>query len=298
MSARLVPLDSRHALASPELEPYVRLRDRDLAGRTDGLFVAEGEVVVRVLASSRQTRFRVRSLLVEQRRVETLRDVLEGLGDHVAAYVVAQDVMNDVVGFAIHRGILALGERGTPLGAESLLAGRGNGDGRGSDGGSRAGTALAIGLCGLANHDNVGSVFRNAAAFGARGVLLDAATCDPLYRKSIRVSVGGALVVPFARCASEKEMLDTIERAGWEALSLSARGEELLDRVVATPPARGGSPGGGRVLLMGTEGEGLPDHVLARTRRVRIDMTPALDSLNVAVASGIALYEATRTRAG
>ena len=289
MSARLVPLDSRHALASTELEPYVRLRDRDLAGRTDGLFVAEGEVVVRVLAASRQTRFRVRSLLVEQRRVETLHDVLLGLGDDVPVYVVAQDVMNDVVGFAIHRGILALGERGTPLGADSLLASNG-----GSSGGARA--ALAIGLVGLTNHDNVGSVFRNAAAFGARGVLLDAATCDPLYRKSIRVSVGGALVVPFARCGSEEEMLDTIERAGWEALSLSARGEELLDRVVATPPSHGGSPGGGRVLLMGTEGEGLSDHVLARTRRVRIDMTPALDSLNVAVASGIALYEATRAR--
>jgi tRNA G18 (ribose-2'-O)-methylase SpoU len=274
--ARLVPLDSRDALASAELEPYVRLRDRDLAGRTDGLFVAEGEVVVRVLASARQARFRVRSLLVEQRRVETLRDVLGGLGDDVPAYVVAQDVMNDVVGFAIHRGILALGERGAPIAPDSLLAG--------------SGAALAIGLVGLTNHDNVGSVFRNAAAFGARGVLLDTATCDPLYRKSIRVSVGGALVVPFARCESADAMLDTIEAAGWEALSLSARGEELLDAVVREPAARG------RVLLMGTEGEGLPAHVLARTRRVRIDMTPALDSLNVAVASGIALYEATRRR--
>ncbi|MDB5216121.1 MAG: ribosomal methyltransferase [Myxococcaceae bacterium] len=276
MVARLVPLDSRDALASAELEPYVRLRDRDLAGRTDGLFVAEGEVVVRVLASARQARFRVRSLLVEQRRVETLRDVLGGLGDDVPAYVVAQDVMNDVVGFAIHRGILALGERGAPIAPDSLLAG--------------SGAALAIGLVGLTNHDNVGSVFRNAAAFGARGVLLDTATCDPLYRKSIRVSVGGALVVPFARCESADAMLDTIEAAGWEALSLSARGEELLDAVVREPAARG------RVLLMGTEGEGLPAHVLARTRRVRIDMTPALDSLNVAVASGIALYEATRRR--
>ena len=292
MTARLVPLDSQNALASAELEPYVRLRDRDLAGRTDGLFVAEGEVVVRVLASARQTRFRVRSLLVEQRRVETLRDVLDGLGDDVPAYVVAQDVMNDVVGFAIHRGILALGERGAPLAPESLLAGAATGTGTGTGGGA----ALAIGLVGLTNHDNVGSVFRNAAAFGARGVLLDAATCDPLYRKSIRVSVGGALVVPFARCKSEEEMLDTIEHAGWEALSLSARGEEMLDHVVAAPPVRRGSSDGGRVLLMGTEGAGLPAHVLARTRRVRIDMTPALDSLNVAVASGIALYEATRRR--
>lgn len=282
MVARLVPLDSQHALASAELEPYVRLRDRDLAGRSDGLFVAEGEVVVRVLASVRQRRFRVRSLLVEQRRVEALRDVIDGLADEVPAYVVAQDVMSEVVGFAIHRGILALGERGAPLTAESLL-------GSSAIHGASA-ALLAIGLVGLTNHDNVGSVFRNAAAFGARGVLLDSATCDPLYRKSIRVSVGGALVVPFARCDSADTMLDTIEAAGWETLSLTARGEELLDAVVADPAPRG------RVLLMGTEGDGLPAGILARTRRVRIDMTPALDSLNVAVASGIALYEATRRR--
>ena len=282
MVARLVPLDSQHALASAELEPYVRLRDRDLAGRSDGLFVAEGEVVVRVLASARQRRFRVRSLLVEQRRVEALRDVIDCLADEVPAYVVAQDVMNEVVGFAIHRGILALGERGAPLTAESLL-------GSSAIHGASA-ALLAIGLVGLTNHDNVGSVFRNAAAFGARGVLLDSATCDPLYRKSIRVSVGGALVVPFARCDSADTMLDTIEAAGWETLSLTARGEELLDAVVADPAPRG------RVLLMGTEGDGLPAGILARTRRVRIDMTPALDSLNVAVASGIALYEATRRR--
>lgn len=282
MVARLVPLDSQHALASAELEPYVRLRDRDLAGRSDGLFVAEGEVVVRVLASVRQRRFRVRSLLVEQRRVEALRDVIDCLADEVPAYVVAQDVMSEVVGFAIHRGILALGERGAPLTAESLL-------GSSAIHGASA-ALLAIGLVGLTNHDNVGSVFRNAAAFGARGVLLDSATCDPLYRKSIRVSVGGALVVPFARCDSADTMLDTIEAAGWETLSLTARGEELLDAVVADPAPRG------RVLLMGTEGDGLPAGILARTRRVRIDMTPALDSLNVAVASGIALYEATRRR--
>ena len=112
------------------MEPYVRLRDRDLA-RTDGSFVAEGEVVVRVLASPRQTRFRVRSLLVEQRRVEALSDVIAALADDVVAYVVPQNVMDAVVGFAIHRGILALGERGAPLDAAALLAAPG-GIGRGA----------------------------------------------------------------------------------------------------------------------------------------------------------------------
>ncbi len=259
----------------------MRLRDRDLA-RGDGLFVAEGEVVVRVLASPRQSRFRVRSLLVERRRVEAIADVLAELDDGVVAYVVSQDVMDAVVGFPIHRGILALGERGAPLQPWALLASAGALGGR---------AQLAIGLVGLTNHDNVGSVFRNAAAFGARGVLLDHATCDPLYRKSIRVSVGGALVVPFARCSSAEEMLDAIAAAGWETLALTGRGDERLDAVASEPPR-----GPGRVLLLGTEGEGLPDAILARARNVRIDMTPTLDSLNVAVASGIALYEATRAR--
>jgi len=274
VTARLVPIASAE---DARLDPYVRLRDRDLA-RTDGSFVAEGEVVVRVLASARQTGFRVRSLLVEQRRVEPLADVVAALGDDVEMFVVPQAVMDGVVGFAIHRGILALGDRGAPHTAAALLA-------------AESGAAIAVGLVGLTNHDNVGSVFRNAAAFGARAVLLDPATCDPLYRKAIRVSVGAALVTPFARCASGEAMLDTIEAAGWEALALSGRGDETLEEAVRTPAARG------RVLLLGTEGDGLPPDILARTRRVRIDMTPTLDSLNVAVASGIALYEATRRRA-
>ncbi|MDB4945347.1 MAG: ribosomal methyltransferase [Labilithrix sp.] len=276
MTATLVPIASA---SDPALDPYLRLRDRDLA-RNDGLFVAEGEVVVRVLGEPRQTQFRVRSLLLERRRVEALGDVLSGLPEDVLVYVVPQEVMDAVVGFPIHRGVLALAERGTPREAASLL-----------EDPHPHRRPLVVGLVGLTNHDNVGSIFRNAAAFGARGVLLDPATCDPLYRKAIRVSVGGALVVPFARCSSAHAMLDAIEAAGWEALALSARGDERLDEVVSVSRAPAG-----RVLLMGTEGDGLPEDVMARARRVRIDMTPALDSLNVSVASGIALYEATRPR--
>lgn len=286
MPARLVQLATGDA---PELRPYVGLRDRDLArsdvtrGRSDGLFVAEGEVVVRVLASRRHSRLRVRSLLVERRRVEALGDVIDALGEDVTVYVVSQEVMDGVVGFAIHRGILAVGERGQPLSPAALL-------GSGTVSVDARRPKMAVGLVGLTNHDNVGSVFRNAAAFGACGVLLDDATCDPLYRKSIRVSVGGALVVPFARCASAAAMLEMIAASGWEALSLTGRGEETLDVVARDDSARPR----GRVLLLGTEGDGLPEHILERTRRVRIDMTPTLDSLNVAVASGIALHECMR----
>jgi tRNA G18 (ribose-2'-O)-methylase SpoU len=259
----------------PALDPYLRIRERDLVGR-DGQFVAEGEVVVRVLAF--ESPYAIRSLLLEERRVEAMRDVVDHVSADVSAFVVPQKVMDAVVGFHIHRGVLALGDRGDALHPETLLA----------DATAASGPALVVGLVGLTNHDNVGGIFRNAAAFGARGVLLDERTCDPLYRKAIRVSVGGALVVPFARCESPGVMLDVLERAGYEILALTPRGDVTID---ALPPNER------RALLLGTEGEGLPEDVLARARPVRIDMAPGLDSLNVAVASGIALHEATKRRA-
>jgi tRNA G18 (ribose-2'-O)-methylase SpoU len=262
MTATLIPIEQAD---DPALEPYTAVRERDLAGR-EGLFVAEGEVVLRVLAL--RSRRRIRSLLLERRRVQPLMDVLEALPPSVAAFVVPQAVMDGVVGFSIHRGVLALGERGEEI-APSALA---------------RGAELLVGLVGLTNHDNVGSVFRNAAAFGASGLLLDASSCDPLYRKAIRVSAGAALVVPFARCASAEAMLDVLAAANVEAIALTPRADETID---ALPPAP-------RALLLGTEGPGLPAHVVARARAVRIDMAPGLDSLNVAVASGIALHEARR----
>jgi len=251
----------------PALQPYTAMRERDLVGR-EGLFIAEGEVVLRVLAS--RSTMTIRSLLLEERRLETVADVIAGLPDTVPAYVVPQHVMDGVVGFSIHRGILALGERGAPIAPADLVRG----------------ASVIVGLVGLTNHDNVGSIFRNAAAFGADGVLLDPESCDPLYRKAIRVSAGAALVVPFARSKSVDEMFEVLAAAHIEPIALTPRGEETID---ALPPAP-------RALLLGTEGPGLPEDVLARTRRVRIDMAPGLDSLNVAVASGIALHEATRAR--
>ncbi|HVH43807.1 MAG TPA: RNA methyltransferase [Labilithrix sp.] len=262
MPARIVHVDSAD---HPALQPYTAMRERDLVGR-EGLFVAEGEVVLRVLAS--RSKLKIRSLLLERRRVDAVGDVLAKLPDDVSAYVVPQSVMDGVVGFSIHRGVLALGERGAPL-IPSALA---------------LGASVIVGLIGLTNHDNVGSIFRNAAAFGADGVLLDAESCDPLYRKAIRVSAGAALVVPFARCENADALLDTLAAAKIEPIALTPRGEETIDSL---PPAP-------RALLLGTEGPGLPESVLRRTRRVRIDMAPGLDSLNVAVASGIALHEATR----
>jgi tRNA G18 (ribose-2'-O)-methylase SpoU len=263
LTSRIVPIDSAD---DPAIAAYTRVRERDLVGR-EGLFVAEGEVVVRVLAS--RSRFAVRSLLLERRRVQGMRDVIERLDDRVPVYVAPQDVMDAIVGFPIHRGVLALGERGLDLHADEVLRREG----------------MLVALVALTNHDNVGGVFRNAAAFGAGAVLLDRATCDPLYRKAIRVSAGAALVVPFARCGDALDLVERLERDGREVLALTPQGEVTLDEVAREPVTTSTR----RAIVLGTEGAGLPPEVLARARRVRIAMAPGWDSLNVAVASGVAL---------
>jgi tRNA G18 (ribose-2'-O)-methylase SpoU len=255
------------------LEPFTSVRERDVVGR-QGLFLAEGEVVVRVLRGP-QSRFRTRALLLEERRVDALADVLP---TDVPVYVVPQPVMDEVVGFPIHRGVLALGERGAPLEPEALLGPS-----------SRADVFVAV--VGLTNHDNVGGIFRNAAAFGAGGVLLDDTTCDPLYRKAIRVSAGAALTVPFARAGSADALIDRLEAAGVEPIALTPRGEETIEEALRAP-GPSATHRRRRALVFGTEGPGLPDRVLARTRRVRIDMASGWDSLNVAVAAGVALHAA------
>ena len=227
MPARIVHVTDA---GDASLQPYLQIRERDLVGN-DEAFVAEGEVVVRVLAA--RSLYRMRSLLLESRRVDAMRDVIEAAADDVDAIVVPQSVMDAVVGFHIHRGILALGERGDAMHPETLLR----------EATAAPGPAVIIGLVGLTNHDNVGGIFRNAAAFGARGVLLDGATCSPLYRKAIRVSVGAALVVPFARCESEDAMLDVIARASYDAVALTPRGETAIDALPVSER---------RVILLGT----------------------------------------------
>jgi tRNA G18 (ribose-2'-O)-methylase SpoU len=249
----------------PRVEPYRAVRERDLVGR-QGLFVAEGEVVLRMLLAQR--RHKPASLLLAEKRVAKLAPLLEGLRDHVPIYVAAQTVMDELVGFPIHRGILALARRAEPLDASQLLAGL-------------APPALALGLVGISNHDNMGGLFRNAAAFGAGAVVLDAASCDPLYRKAIRVSVGAAVTTPFARLAQRQGMVDLFRAHGFEPLAFTPRGETTLAELPRIDRA---------AVIVGAEGPGLPDEVLDRCRRVSIPMASGVDSLNVAVAAALALH--------
>ncbi|WP_332766716.1 TrmH family RNA methyltransferase [Phenylobacterium sp.] len=241
------------------------MRERDLVGR-QGLFVAEGEVVLRVLARSRL--HRPVSLLIAEKRVAGLSEILAAIADDVPVYAAGQAVMDAVVGFPIHRGILALGTRVAEPDPAVLLAGLPE-------------RALVLVLSAIANHDNMGGLFRNAAAFGADAVLLDADCCDPLYRKAIRVSVGAALTTPFARLAPGADLLGLLEGQGFEAVALSPRGATTLAQLSRPPRA---------AVVLGAEGAGLSEPLLARARTVRIPMADGFDSLNVAVTAGVVLH--------
>ena len=247
----------------PRLAPYRAMRERDLVGR-QGRFIVEGEVTLRLLFSA-GARFRAESVLLAPERWPGLAPILE---DGPPVYLAGKAVMSAVTGFPIHRGVLAVGLRGADPEPDALIP-------------PAPAPALVLGLVGLTNHDNVGGLFRNAAAFGADAVLLDAGACDPLYRKAIRVSAGAALTVPFARTTSGTALLDLAGRHGLAPLALTPGGGEALETL--EPPRRA-------LLLLGTEGPGLPSALMERARRVRIAMAPGFDSLNVATAGAIALH--------
>jgi tRNA G18 (ribose-2'-O)-methylase SpoU len=250
----------------PRIAPFRNVRERDAVGR-EGRFIAEGKVVLSVLFEAR--RFEVESALILDSRLEGMHETLAKAPRGMPVYVAEPSVMDRIAGFHIHRGILAAGLKRVAEPVESLLA-------------NLPERALVVVLVGIANHDNVGAIFRNAAAFGADAVLLDATSCDPLYRKAIRVSVGAALKVPYTVAQNAEDMLAALDGAGFTAYALSPAGKASV-RNAERP---------GRVaLIVGSEGSGLPDTIMERARTMRIPMAPGLDSLNVATAAAIALHE-------
>jgi len=249
--------------ADPRIAAFRDIKERDLVGR-QGRFIAEGQVVLNVLVASEE--FRPVAILIAQKRIEALAPLLSQATSDTPVYAAGQGVLDAIAGFPLHRGVLALAERRTHRSASELIA-------------ALPDEAVVVALFGIANHDNMGGIFRNAAAFGANAVLLDDACCDPLYRKAIRVSVGGALKVPFARFDGA-DPIAMLRDAGFEVVALSPAGGATLasyrrGRRVAT--------------LFGAEGPGLSEDLLAQARTVRIPMAGGFDSLNVATTSGIVL---------
>ena len=267
------------------LADYRGIPDPELA-RSRGVFVAEGRLVVRRLLESR---FATRSVMVTPAALDALTGDLEAQ-PRLPVFVVPQAAMNHVAGFNIHRGCLAIGERPVPTPWEDVARSatrRGGPSGPPAPSGSPS-TLVALERVGDA--DNIGATFRAAAAFGAGGVLLDSGCADPLYRKAIRTSMGAALRVPFAADVPWLDALAGLRRDGWTVVGLTP--------AAAAPPAREvfARAGSDRVVLvLGHEGDGIsPGTAAACTQLARIPMTTDVDSLNVAMAAGIALYECQR----
>jgi tRNA G18 (ribose-2'-O)-methylase SpoU len=253
----------------PRVAEYRGMLDADLV-RARGLFVAEGRLIVRRVIED--ARFRVRSVLVNDAAARDLAPVFAALASSTPVLVGDPATLHAIAGYDVHRGCLALVERPPARAVADVLAAR----------------SLVI-LEGVANPDNIGGVFRNAAAFGAGGVLLSPACGDPLYRKAIRTSMGAVLRVPYARVSEEDgwpAVLNDVRAAGFTIVALTPRepSESIEAFAARTPPSR-------VALVLGTEGEGLTPAVEAAADvRVRIPIGPDVDSLNLSVAAGIALH--------
>ena len=248
----------------PRLDPYRRVADPAWL-RARAMFVAEGRLVVaRVIALRR---YDILSVAVNGAAHDALAGTLAALDRDV--YVCGDRTLSGITGVDFHRGCLALVRRPGPTPPDSL---------------SHA--ARLVALEGVGNPDNMGGLFRTAAAFGAGGILLDRTCGDPFYRKAIRTSMGATLRLPFARLNDWRADLQGFRARGFRIVALTPHPDALpLDTYVHdahTCPRM--------ILLLGSEGAGLQPGTLARAdARVRIPIDPSMDSLNVVVAAGIAL---------
>ena len=285
------PLVSVDDADDPRLHFYRDLNDPAGRLRRDmeqSVFVVEGRLAVdRLLTSS----YSVRSLLIDVHQLTAASDLVSATRAAGApVFVASRAVVADTVGFALHRGIVAVANRPSPADPGRVLT-------------TAARTAAPTGtprlvavLEGLNDHENIGALFRNAAAFGVAGVLLDPTCADPLYRRSVRVSVGHVLHIPFARVTSWPDGLHQLRAAGFVVAALAPRAA-AADRVSTTSLVELASqisgPGQpvGVALLLGAEGPGLSAAALAACdMTVSIPMADGVDSLNVATAAAVAFF--------
>jgi tRNA G18 (ribose-2'-O)-methylase SpoU len=248
---------------------YRALTDVELRTRWEppnGLFIAEGELVVQRAVKAG---YRLRSVLIDEKRVEQLA----GLPDDAPLYTAPPAVLESITGFHVHRGVLASFHRRPLPALEELL---------------RSAKRLAV-LEGLNSHTNLGALFRSAAALGIDAVVLSPTCADPLYRRSVRVSMGEVLAIPYAKAEPWPAALATVREAGFTLMAMTPADDAVpLQQLSAGQRER-------PALLLGAEGPGLTRQALAASElRVSIPMHHEVDSLNVATAAAIAFWELSR----
>ncbi|WP_433463480.1 TrmH family RNA methyltransferase [Spirillospora sp. CA-128828] len=265
--ASLIPVSDP---ADPRLADFVRLRDVNLRKSLEaehGLFVAEGEKVIRRAVGAGHP---VRSLLMAPRWADPLADLLDGLA--APAYIADDATMESLTGFQVHRGALASLERLPLPPLEAVLAG----------------ARRILVLEDLVDHANVGSIYRCAAALGIDAIILSPRCADPLYRRSVKVSMGAVFAIPYMRMANWHDGLGKVRAAGFTLLALTP------DQTAT--PIDTASTGDRVALMLGSEGDGLSSHWLDEADEpVCIPMSPdamsaGVDSLNVTAAAAIACH--------
>jgi tRNA G18 (ribose-2'-O)-methylase SpoU len=252
--------------ADPRLDDFRNLVDADVRPDRRGIVIAEGVAVAQRLIASA---YAVRAVVGVSARVEALRPELERLAAPV--YVVDKWVLSEAVGFRVTRGMLASAARPAAASLDDVLTG----------------ARRIVVLEGLNDFENLGSLFRNAAAFGVDAVLLDARCADPLYRRSVRVSMGHVLRVPFAVAergpadGGAPGLLGELARRGFATIALTPAADAVDLRDVEAPERW--------AVVLGAEGPGLTEATQrAASLRARIPMAAGVDSLNVATAGAVA----------
>jgi tRNA G18 (ribose-2'-O)-methylase SpoU len=255
--------------SDPRLADYVSLRDASLRSHLEsdqGLFIAEGAKVIRRAVDAG---YRPRSFLLAERWLEGLHDVLTRW-PAAPVYIVTEDLAEQVTGFHVHRGALASLHREQRHSVEELLA-----------------QQRLVVLEDIVDHTNVGAILRNAAGLGWDGALLSPRAADPLYRRSIKVSMGAVFSLPWARLVDWRSAPQLLGGAGFLTVALSLAPDAVeLSQLAATI-----TPQSRIALLLGTEGAGLSTRWSdGAAFRARIAMSAGIDSLNVAAAGAIACY--------
>ena len=254
--------------ADPRLSDYVALRDTSLRKSLEserGLFIAEGEKVIR---RAIEAGHRTRSFLLAERWIPGLADLID-LHPDAPVYVVSEDLAEAVTGFHVHRGALASLHRAEPTPMADLL-----------------GLRRLVVAEDIVDHTNVGAILRNAAGLGWDGVLLAPRAADPLYRRSIKVSMGTVFSLPWARVDDWATAIPSLRAVGFTvvALALTPDAVGLDDLVAAGVPDK-------LAIVVGTEGEGLSRRWIEQADAVvSIPMAHGVDSLNVAAATAVACW--------
>lgn len=261
------------SLDDPRLEVYRNLKDALLQARR-GRFIVEGRGNLRVLLT--RSAFRPESILLGEAAYSALRSDLEADARGTPIFVAPQSILDGIVGFKLHRGVLACCRRPPASDPRALVRAAL----------AAEATPVVLVLEAVRDADNVGGILRAAMALGARAVFACDVTCDPLYRKAIRTSMGGSLCVPFARVGRLPDWLETLRSEGFRVLALDPKdGAQPIEALRAGPRRP-------TALVLGTEGPGLsPEVVAAADARLRIAMEAGVDSLNVATAAAIGLHE-------